>query len=60
MTVESWPDIFAKYTTISGLADEAQQSMDNYEVGSEGWYKAWGRAEGLRTAAIEILSKSND
>ena len=39
------------------LADAADKDMDNHEVCSNEWYKAWGYASAMRQACIEILRK---
>ena len=52
LTSETW----TKYVTISGMADKASKDTDQFQPGSHEWYKAWGISEGLRLAAIEMLS----
>ena len=39
------------------LADAADKAMDNHEVCTVEWYKAWGYASGMPQACIEILRK---
>lgn len=50
------PETWTKYVTISGMADKASKDADQFQPGSHEWYKAWGISEGLRLAAIEMLS----
>ena len=43
------------YKELSKLASTADKALDNYPVGSNEWYKAWGYAEGMRQACIQCL-----
>ena len=45
------------YQELSKMANEADKAMNNYEVGSNEWYKAWGYAEAMRQACIESLER---
>jgi hypothetical protein len=49
------PEVWSKYVTISGLADEANNKMSTFEVGSPQWHEQWGVARSLREAAIILL-----
>jgi alpha-amylase/alpha-mannosidase (GH57 family) len=47
------------YKELNKLADAADKALDNYPVGSNEWYKAWGYAEGMRQACIQSLERND-
>jgi len=51
--------VFDAYTTISGMADQASNDIEKYEVCSPEWYKAVAVSESLREAAIQLISDIN-